>query len=166
MVRHADDLVRNDLSGRDDEVILLIHDAAVDLYAYGLGPYAAGDFGNGLGRNLAKLDNVRTPAMDNHFCIRDVWEHDLPLLLGHRHMGAERGHHINLHAFGGKKLVIYAGDETGVGVVAGEIRRYDENVLEFASFKRLLQQDGDFIVCQTFGLLCYRKEIHIGFLSS
>jgi hypothetical protein len=50
-------------------------------------------------------------------------------------------------------------------MVAGEIWRYDENVLEFASFKRPLKLDGDFIVRQTFCLLGYRKEIHIGFLS-
>ena len=81
-------------------------------------------------------------------------------------MGSESGHHINLHALGGKKPVVHAGDETGVGVIAREVRRYDENVLELASFKRLLQLDGDFVVRQAFGLLCYRKEIHIGFLSS
>ena len=44
VVRHADDLVRHDLTGRNDEVVAFVHHAAVDLHADRLMPEAPCDF--------------------------------------------------------------------------------------------------------------------------
>ena len=44
VVRHADDLVRHDLTGRDDEVIAFVHHAAVDLHADRFMPESLCDF--------------------------------------------------------------------------------------------------------------------------
>ena len=44
VVRHANDLVRHDLTGGNDEVVAFVHHAAVDLYADGLVPEPLCDF--------------------------------------------------------------------------------------------------------------------------
>ena len=136
VVRHADDLVRHDLTGRDDEVIAFIHHAAVDLYADGFVPEPLCDFFEIGSRNLADFDHVMPPVMDDHAFIGNALEHDLPLLFGHRLVCAKGRHDIDLCAALGQQMIIDACDLARLRVKAREIRRDDEHLLERSSFQR------------------------------
>ena len=164
VVGHADHLVRDDLSGRNDKIVRLIHDTAVHLHAHGVGPETAGDLLHGVGRHLAELHHVRTPTVHDHLAVRDVGEHHLPLFLGDRHVRAKRWHHVHRHAARGQHPVIGAGDEAGIRVVAREVRRDDEHAPERTPFKRLLELDGDLVIREALGRLRYPKKIHLSLL--
>ena len=114
---------------------------------------------------LPELHDVSAPSVDNHLGVRDVGEHNLPLLLGHGNVRAEGGHHVDLDALRRKEPVVDARDETGVGMVAREVRGDYEHVLKFAPLEGLFELDGDLIVRQAFRALCNRKKIHSLYLS-
>ena len=130
VVRHADDLVRHDLTGRNDEVIAFVHHAAVDLYADGLVPEPLCDFFEIGSRNLADFDHVMPPVMDDHAFIGNALEHDFPLLFGHRLVCAKGRHNVGLHAPFGQQMVVDAGDFPRLRVKACEVRRDDEHLLQ------------------------------------
>ena len=81
VVRHADDLVRHDLTRGNDEVVALVHHTAVNFHADRVMPEAFRDFFQIRSRNLADLDHIVPPVMDEHAFIRNALEHDLPLRL-------------------------------------------------------------------------------------
>ena len=130
VVRHADHFMRYDLTGRDDEIIALIHHAAVDLHADRLMPEAICDFFQIACRNLADFDDVMPPIMDDHAFIGNALEHDFPLLFGHRLVRAEGRHNVGLHAPFGQQMVVDAGDFPRLRMEAREIRRDDEHLLQ------------------------------------
>ena len=136
VVRHANDLVRHDLTGGNDEVIAFVHHAAIDLHADRLMPEAICDFFQIACRYFADFDHIMPPVMDDHAFIGNALEHDLPLLFGHRLMRAECRHDIDLCAALGQQMIIDARDLTRLRVEAREIRREDEHLLECSSFQR------------------------------
>ena len=140
MVRHADDLVRHDLTGRNDEVIAFVHHAAVDLHADRLVPESLCDFFQIACRDFADLHHVMPPVVDDHVFIGDAFEHDFPLRLGHRLVRAEGGHNIDLHALCGQQLIVNARNLARLRVKAREIRRDDEHLFERSSFQRFLKR--------------------------
>ena len=156
MVGHADDLVRDNLARGDDEIIALVHNAAVDLDADGIVPEALGDFFQIAGRDLADLDDVVTPVVHDHILIGHITEHDGPLLLGHGLMRAERGHDVDLAAGVGEQMVIDICNQAGLRMKAREIRRNNQGLFYGAAFKRSLQRRADFFTAQAafiFGII-------------
>ena len=136
VIRHADDLVRHDLTGGNDEVVALIHHAAIDLHADWFMPETFGDFFQIVCRYFADLDHIMPPVMDDHAFIGNALEHDLPLLFGHRLVCAKGRHNVGLHAPFGQQMVVDAGDFPRLRMEAREIRRDDEHLLERSSFQR------------------------------
>ena len=130
VVSHADDLVRHDLTGRNDEIIALIHHAAVDLHADRLVPETLCDFFQIACRDFTDLDHIVPPIMDDHVFIRNALEHSLPLRFGNRLMRAECRHDIDLCAALGKQMIIDACDLARLRVKACEVWREDEHLLQ------------------------------------
>ena len=164
VVGHADDLVRNHLSGRDDEVVLLVHDPLVDFHRDGIRPESLGNLLHGLGGHLAELHHVRAPAVHDHPLVGDVAEHRLPLRLGDGHVRAERGHDVHVHALRRQQPPVDLCDVAGVGVEAREVRRDDQHVAKRAPLERLLEKLGDLVVRETlfgFGNREYVRNFHV-----
>ena len=136
VVRHADDLVRHDLTGGNDEVIAFVHHTAIDLHADRFMPEAICDFFQIACRYFADFDHIMPPVMDDHAFIRNALEHDLPLHFGDWFVRAEGGHDIDLYAALGQQMVVDAGDFPRLRMEAREIRRGDEHLLERSSFQR------------------------------
>ena len=136
VVRHADDLVRHDLTGRNDEVIAFVHHTAIDLHADRFMPEAICDFFQIACRYFADFDHIMPPVMDDHAFIGNALEHDLPLLFGHRLVCAKGRHNVGLHAPFGQQLIVDACDLSRLRMEAREIRRDDEHLLERSSFQR------------------------------
>ncbi|MPN20863.1 hypothetical protein SDC9_168242 [bioreactor metagenome] len=63
VIGHADDLVRNDLSQRKNQVVGLVHNDPVDLNRNRRRPEPVRVAGNLLARQLANVDHVRTPTV-------------------------------------------------------------------------------------------------------
>ena len=98
MVRHANDLMRHDLPGRDDQIVALVHNPPVDLHADRIVPKPLGDLFKICRRNLADLYNIMPPVVYQHHVVWDISEHHVPLRFRHRLMRAERGHDVHLRA--------------------------------------------------------------------
>ena len=130
VVRHADDLVRHDLTGRNDEVIAFVHHTAIDLHADRLMPEAICDFFQIACRYFADFDHIMPPVMDDHAFIGNALEHDLPLRFGNWLVCAEGGHDIDLRALFGQQMIIDACDLSRLRVKACEVRRDDEHLLQ------------------------------------
>ena len=140
VVCHADDLVRHDLTGGNDEVVAFVHHAAIDLHADRLMPETLCDFFQIACRDFTDLHHVMPPVVDDHIFIGDAFEHDFPLRLGHRLVRAEGGHNIDLCAALGQQMIIDACDLARLRVKAREIRREDEHLFERSSFQRFLKR--------------------------
>ena len=136
VVRHADDFMRHDLTGRNDEVIAFVHHAAIDLHADRFMPEAICDFFQIACRYFADFDHIMPPVMDDHAFIGNALEHDLPLCFGNRLMCSEGGHDIDLRTHGRQQMIIDACNSPCLRMKPREIRREDEHLLQRSSFQR------------------------------
>ena len=110
VVGHADDFVGHHLTGGNDEVIALVHDAPVDLDTDRVAPEPFGDFAHIVRRDLPQLHHVMSPVMDQHGIIGNIPEHPVPLVLTHGNVGAQGGHDIHRSAPLCERVVIDVGD--------------------------------------------------------
>ena len=73
--------------------------------------------------------------MRNEFLKRNVTEHEGRLFFGHRNMGAQRRHDVDLYAALGQDMVVRIGNKTCIGVEAGKVRRDNENMMQFPALQ-------------------------------
>ena len=151
VVGHADHLVGDDLPGRDDEVVLLVHYEPVHLDGHRVLPEPLGDLLHRVGGHFPEAHDVGAPVVDDHLRVRDVAEHRLPLRFGDRHVRPERGEDVDVGALRRQQAVEHLGDEARVRVEAREVWRDHERVAHsaparFPVRKGLLQQLCDFVV--------------------
>ena len=128
MVRHADHLVRNDLSRGNDQIIAFIHDQAVDLRGHGLLPETVRDLGKILSRDLADLHHVLPPVMHKENVFRNVPEHRIQFILRHGGVRSKRRQDIHLRASFRQRMIVHVRDKAGAGMKAGKVRRQDQDL--------------------------------------
>ena len=77
-------------------------------------------------------------------------------------MGPQGRKDIHLAAPLGQRMVIYIGNEPGLGVKAGEIRREDQNVFQFSPRKRGKKGLPDLLIAEA--RLCPGNFIDLHFI--
>ena len=93
VVRHADDLVRDHLAQRKDQVETAIHQQPVHLRGPGEVELSFGLFADERGRHFAQRHQSVAPVVDVEQRARHVAEHRFELRFGHRRVCAERRQH-------------------------------------------------------------------------
>ena len=96
----------NHLAGGDDQIILFVHDASVDLDADTVVPEAFGYLLKIFLGNFPDLFDIRAPVVHDHLIVGDIAEHLFPLLLRDGHVGTESRHYIDFAAFR-RQFMIY-----------------------------------------------------------
>ena len=125
MVCHSHNLMGNDLTGRNDQIVCRIHDPAVDLHIHRILPETLGDLLHILRRDLSQSKHIPPPVMDHHTFIRNVSVHELPLLLCYRRVGSQCRQNINQHVPGFQQMIVQVCDFPGLRMESGKIRRND-----------------------------------------
>ena len=148
MVRHADDLMRDDLPDREDQIIAFVHDALIDLDGHRIGPQPVGDLGKIFAGDFAEPHDLCAPVVLQKPLERDVSEHIGGFLLGDRAVRAERGHHVHPCAHIGQHVVVAVGDKAGVGMVTGIVGREQQNLLGLAALQRTAKSRANFVAAQ------------------
>lgn len=96
VISHSDNLMRNNLPDRQNQVILSRYNTAVDFDINFLIYQSLGNFGNKLCRNLAKLNDIGTPIVNYELIkINRTLKKNSAFLLRHRDMSSQSRHNVN-----------------------------------------------------------------------
>ena len=121
VVGHADDLVRDHLTYRQDEIERRVQQQPVDLRRPAVAYLALRYLFNIGSRNLSDGDDIVAPIMDPELFLRHAPEHDGNLFVRHRGVSAEGRHHIGQGVT--EIVVAHLSDRASVGIQTGEIGR-------------------------------------------
>ena len=125
-VRHADDFVRNDLSDRENHVVISLRKPMVNRYGDGIVDFSARYLLDKFGWHFAEVVESTPPIMDVIHCLGQFSIHLGVLLGSHRRMRAGGRQDIeDIAVCRIPESIENSGEFAGVGVEACHIRRND-----------------------------------------
>ena len=117
-------------------------------------------FGDVIGGDLSKSDDIPSPVMKEKAILRDIAEHRFPLGRRERRVGTQGGKDIHRRASLGQEMVAVVRDRSRPGMVAGIVRGQDQHLLWIPALHGTKQTGADILFTETLRSLRDPIKLH------